>query len=76
MFTPLVLQMIAVGEETGAIAICKEGKIDRNLSEDEFRKRLAEIFLSDEQTAEEMVREELAGEDSVAPAGDRSLVSD
>ncbi len=67
---------IVVSEETGAISICKEGKIDRNLSEEEFRSRLAEIFLSDEQAAEEVVREELAGKDSVAAAGDRSLVSD
>ena len=68
---------IVVSEETGAVSICQNGKIERNLDDDEFRKRLEEIFLSDEQEVdEEVVREELDPENSVAPSGDRSLVSD
>lgn len=68
---------IVVSEETGAVAICVDGKIERNLSDDEFRERLEELFLSDDETdTEEVVREELDSKDSLAPAGDRSLVSD
>ena len=67
---------IVVSEETGAISICVDGRIERNLSEEEFRSRLAEIFLSDEHDTEKVVREELDTEDRVAPAGDRTLVSD
>ncbi len=68
---------IVVSEETGAVSICHDGKIERNLGDDEFRKRLDEFFLRDEQqVTEEVVREELGTEDRIAPAGDRSLVSD
>jgi len=68
---------IVVSEETGAVSICIDGNIERNMSDDEFRKRLDDIFLSDEQKAtEEVGREELDSEDSVAASGDRSLVSD
>lgn len=67
---------IVVSEETGAISICMDGKIERNLSEDEFRGRLEEIFLSDEQADENVAREQLDGEDRVAATGDRPLVSD
>jgi len=67
---------IVVSEETGSISICMDGSIERNLNEDEFRKRLEEIFLSDEQDDEKLVGEQLDGEDRVAATGDRSLVSD
>jgi len=67
---------IVVSEETGQISICIDGRIERGLSEDEFRKRLEEIFLNDEQDTEKVVREELDGEDRVAATGDRPLVSD
>ncbi len=67
---------IVVSEETGAISICMDGNIERNLSEDEFRKRLEEIFLTDEQGDEKNIGEELDGEDRVAATGDRPLVSD
>jgi len=67
---------IVVSEETGAISICMDGAIERNLSEDEFRGRLEEIFLSDEQDAEKVGDEQLDGEDRLAATGDRSLVSD
>jgi diadenylate cyclase len=67
---------IVVSEETGAISICMDGNIERNLSEEEFRKRLEEIFLTDEQGDEKNIGEELDGEDRVAATGDRPLVSD
>ncbi len=67
---------IVVSEETGAISICRDGKIERGLSEEEFRKKLEDIFLTDEQITEEVAREELDGEDRVTATGNRSLVSD
>ena len=74
---------IVVSEETGAVSICVDGKIELNLDEEEFRERLEDIFLSDrdvendeEENAEEVVREELDAQDGLAPGGDRSLVSD
>jgi diadenylate cyclase len=67
---------IVVSEETGAISICMDGTIERSLHEDEFRKRLEEIFLSDEQSDEKVGDEQLDGEGRVAATGDRSLVSD
>ncbi len=74
---------IVVSEETGAVSICVDGRIERNLDEDEFRNRLEEIFLSnsegdsdEQEDSEEVVPDELDTKDSIAPAGDRSLVSD
>lgn len=67
---------VVVSEETGAVSLCVDGRIERNLEEEEFHQRLEEIFLSDEADAEEVVREELDSEDRLAPASDRSLVSD
>ncbi len=74
---------IVVSEETGAVSICVDGRIERNMDEDEFRDRLEEIFLSDregdsdeQEATEEVVPEQLDTQDSVAPGSDRSLVSD
>ena len=74
---------IVVSEETGSVSICMDGRIERNLGESAFRSRLEEIFLSDsdvdndeEEHGEEVDREQLDTEDSVASSGDRSLVSD
>ena len=74
---------IVVSEETGSVSLCMDGKIERNLEEDDFRERLEEIFLSDrevdsneEESAEELAPEQLDTQDSFASAGDRPLVSD
>ena len=74
---------IVVSEETGAVSICVDGRIERNMDEDEFRDRLEEIFLSDregdsdeQEATEEVVPEQLDTQDSIAPGSDRSLVSD
>jgi diadenylate cyclase len=74
---------IVVSEETGAVSICVDGRIERNMDEDGFRDRLEEIFLSDregdsdeQEATEEVVPEQLDTQDSVAPGSDRSLVSD
>lgn len=67
---------LIVSEETGAISICMDGKMERDLSEQEFRERLKEIFLSHGQASEEMAREELGGEDRSSHSRDRDMVSD
>ena len=74
---------IVVSEETGAVSICVDGRIERNMDEDGFRDRLEEIFLSDregdsdeQEATEEVVPEQLDTQDSVAPGSDCSLVSD
>tara|TARA_B100000963_G_scaffold16093_2_gene12339 strand:- start:1844 stop:2704 length:861 start_codon:yes stop_codon:yes gene_type:complete len=74
---------IVVSEENGQVSLCVDGKIERNLEEDEFRSRLEEIFLTDSEVKdneegldEAVIREQLDSQDSVATAGDRSLVSD
>ena len=67
---------IVVSEETGAISIIVDGKMLRDLSEADFRKKLEDIFLSHGQSSEEMVREELDVENGGSGSGDRDLVSD
>ncbi len=67
---------VIVSEETGAISIVVEGKIHRNLSEDEFREQLDEIFLIHGEIHKEMASEELDGEDRRSGSGDRDQVSD
>jgi len=74
---------IVVSEETGQVSLCIDGKIERNLEEEAFCMRLEEIFLRDpeveddeEELDEEIVREQLDTQDSVASGGDRSVVSD
>ncbi|MDG1669435.1 MAG: diadenylate cyclase CdaA [Akkermansiaceae bacterium] len=67
---------IVVSEETGAISILVDGKMLRDLSEADFRKKLEDIFLSHGQSSEEMVREELDVENGGSGSGDRDLVSD
>ena len=67
---------IVVSEETGAISILVDGKMLRDLSEADFRKKLEDIFLSHGQSSEEMVREELDVENGSSGSGDRDLVSD
>ncbi|MGJ8697551.1 MAG: diadenylate cyclase CdaA [Verrucomicrobiaceae bacterium] len=67
---------IVVSEETGSISICMDGQIERKLSEEDFRARLEEIFLSHGKTSEEVVGEELGSEDRRLGSGDRDMVSD
>ncbi len=67
---------IIVSEETGAISIVVEGKIFRNLSEDEFRDKLEDIFLTHGEAIEEVAPEELDGEDRRSDPRDRDMVSD
>ena len=70
---------IVVSEETGSISICENGELERNLSEEEFREKLSNIFItgkSKETETEDEPDEKLDGEDAVADSGDRDLVSD
>jgi len=67
---------VVVSEETGAISICENGHLQRGLTEAEFRTKLRGIFISDKPTDETEAPEEPDGEDPLAPAGDRPLVSD
>lgn len=68
---------VVVSEETGAISICVDGELMRNLGEEQFREKLDEIFLPEEQAPDETrVEEELDGKDRGAAARDRDLVSD
>ena len=67
---------VIVSEETGAISICMEGILERNLGEEKFRKRMAQIFLSNDDKNETSAPKELDPQDRVASSGDRDLVSD
>ncbi len=68
---------IVVSEETGTISICIDGKMQRDLSEQDFRDRLKEIFLSPHaKFTEEMASETLGREDRSSRSRDRNLVSD
>jgi diadenylate cyclase len=67
---------VAVSEETGGISICVEGKLERNLTEKQFRESLAKIFLTGQPPHENESAEKLARQGPVVPAGGRDLVSD
>ncbi len=70
---------IVVSEETGSISICENGELERNLSEEDFREKLSNIFItgkSQDTETEDEPDPKLDGEDPVADSGDRDLVSD
>jgi len=67
---------VIVSEETGAISIVVDGKIYRNLTGEEFREKLEEIFITHGETTEEMDPEELDGKNRSTSSSDRDLVSD
>ncbi|MEN9975803.1 MAG: hypothetical protein RLZZ282_1809 [Verrucomicrobiota bacterium] len=66
---------VVVSEETGAISICENGALHRNLTEKQFREKIADIFLSSKTTHETSANEKPDRQDSLAPASDRNLVS-
>jgi diadenylate cyclase len=66
---------VVVSEETGGISICQNGGLQRNLTETQFREKIADIFFSGKQSHETQPVEQLDRKDSVAAAGDRDLVS-
>jgi diadenylate cyclase len=66
---------VVVSEETGAISICAEGTIERNLSSGDFSEKLEELFLNKtiEEDDEKDIPEESGSEDDVADSGDGDL---
>ena len=67
---------VVVSEETGGISICVEGRIERNLTEKQFRENLAKIFLTGNSDYENIPSEKLDRQASGTAAGGRNLVSD
>jgi len=67
---------VVVSEETGGISICIDGKLERNLTEKQFRERINELFISRKPANETEPTETLAGEAPVAGSGSRDMVSD
>ncbi len=67
---------IVVSEETGGISICENGVLQRNLTEKQFREKLAEIFVSGKSSHETEPGPQLDRKGPLPPSGDRDLVSD
>jgi diadenylate cyclase len=69
---------VVVSEETGGISICQNGVLQRNLTESQFREKIANLFFSGKGSheAESETLEKLDRKTPVAAAGDRDLVSD
>ncbi len=67
---------VVVSEETGSISICENGSLQRNLTEKQFREKIADIFFSGKPTNENEPDEKLGGKDPLSTAGDRDMVSD
>lgn len=66
---------VVVSEETGGISICENGVLQRNLTEQQFRDKISDIFFSGKHSHENQPVAQLDRKDSVAAAGDRDLVS-
>ncbi len=67
---------VVVSEETGGISICENGILQRNLSEKQFREKLAEIFVSGKPAHDNETGPQLDRKGPFPPPGDRDLVSD
>ena len=67
---------VVVSEETGGISICQNGVLQRNLTEQQFREKIAHIFFSGKTNNEPEPPQQLDRKDSVTAAGDRDLVPD
>lgn len=67
---------VVVSEETGGISISENGGLQRNLTEKQFREKIAEIFFSGKPTHETEPGKQLDRKDPLAPSGGSDLVSD
>lgn len=67
---------VVVSEETGAISICINGVLQRNLSEKQFREKISEIFFSANSSNETETAQQLDRKGSLTSSGDSDLVSD
>jgi diadenylate cyclase len=66
---------VVVSEETGGISICQNGQLQRNLTEQQFRDAIADIFFSGKASHENPPDQKLDRQDPLPAAGDRDLVS-
>lgn len=67
---------VVVSEETGGVSICENGVLQRNLTEKQFREKIAEIFFSGKPSHETEPGSQLDRKGPVSPSGDSDLVSD
>ncbi len=67
---------VVVSEETGGISICENGVLQRNLTEKQFREKIAKIFFAGNPSHETEPVEKLDRKDPLSTAGDNDLVSD
>ncbi|MFT4177156.1 MAG: diadenylate cyclase CdaA [Luteolibacter sp.] len=67
---------VVVSEETGAISICENGALLRNLTEKQFREKISSIFFSGQPANENETDQQLDRKDALSSSGDRDLVSD
>lgn len=67
---------IVVSEETGGISISENGSLQRNLTEQQFREKIAEIFISGPSHHETEPGAQLDRKGPVTSSGDRDMVSD
>jgi diadenylate cyclase len=66
---------VVVSEETGGISICENGVLQRNLTEKQFREKIAEIFFASQPSHETEPSSQLDRKDSLTASGDSDLVS-
>lgn len=66
---------VVVSEETGAISICENGSLQRNLTEKQFREKISDIFFSGKPPHETEPDEKPDRQDPLTAASDRDLVS-
>ncbi len=66
---------VVVSEETGGISICQNGFLQRNLTENQFREKISDIFFSSKPSNETEPDEKPDRKDPLIPSGDRDLVS-
>ncbi len=67
---------VVVSEETGGISISENGGLQRNLTEKQFREKIAEIFFSGKPAHETETGKQLDRKGTLASSGDSDLVSD
>lgn len=67
---------VVVSEETGGISICENGTLQRNLTEKQFREKIAEIFFSGKPAHETEPSSQLDRKGPFPPSGDSDMVSD
>ena len=66
---------VVVSEETGAVSICQNGMLLRNLTDQQFREKLSDIFFSSKSSNEIQTVSQLDRKDSISASGDSDLVS-